>query len=147
MDASQGYAVFFFEQALEVLGDAIKPYLIDGPAGVHVLCAEIDTGGALVEMTMAGRTVDGRAVEMELMVPSSMIRMVVSARSDGEFGFGRRDGKAQALPPIFPMPNGASAAQPLHVVAPGPTVDASPANAGDATDAPIAGDQTDASKA
>ena len=105
MDASQGYAVFFFDQALEVLGDAIKPYLMDGPPGVHVLCAEIDTGGGFVEMTMAGRTVDGRVVEMELMVPASMIRMVVSARSDGAFGFGRRDGKVQALPPIFPMPS------------------------------------------
>lgn len=104
MDASHGYAVFFFEQALEVLGDAIKPYLVDGPAGVHVLCAELDTGGPLMEMTMAGQTVDGRAVEMELMVPSSMVRMVVSARSDGAFGFGRRDGKVQVLPPIFPMP-------------------------------------------
>lgn len=109
MDATQGYAVFFYEQALEVLGDAIKPYLVEGPAGVHVLCEEIDTGGALVEMTLAGRTVDGQVVEMELMVPSNMVRMVVSARSDGAFGFGRRDGKAATVPPIFPMPGGPAA--------------------------------------
>ena len=118
MDASQGYAVFFFEPAIEVLGDAIKPYLVDGPAGVHVLCAEIDTGGALVEMTMAGRTVDGRVVEMELMVPSSMVRMIVSARSDGEFGFGRRDGRTPSLPPIFPMPSGVDPAQAAPAIAP-----------------------------
>lgn len=108
MDATHGYAVFFFDQALEVLGEAIKPFLIEGPAGLHVLCAEIDTGGALVEMTLAGHTVGGQLVEMELMVPSNMVRMVVSARSDGAFGFGRRDGKAMAAPPIFPMPGGPS---------------------------------------
>lgn len=120
MDASQGYAVFFFEQAIEVLGDAIKPYLVDGPpgVGVYVLCAEIDTGGQFVEMTMAGHTVDHRVVEMELMVPSNMIRMVVSARSDGAFGFGQRDGKTQALPPIFPMATGGAAAVASTVEAP-----------------------------
>ena len=32
MNASEGYAVFFFPQALEALGDAIKPYLREGPA-------------------------------------------------------------------------------------------------------------------
>ena len=38
MNESDGYAVFFFPQALEALGEAIKPYLLDGPAGAHVLC-------------------------------------------------------------------------------------------------------------
>ena len=52
MNDSSGYAVFFFPQALEALGEAIKPYLQDGPAGAHVLCHEIDTGGALIEMTL-----------------------------------------------------------------------------------------------
>ena len=45
MNASEGYAVYFFPQALEALGDAIKPYLREGPGGEHVLCHEIDTGG------------------------------------------------------------------------------------------------------
>ena len=83
MNESNGYAVFFFPQALEVLGDAIKPYLQDGPAGAHVLCNEIDTGGALIEMTLRGRTADGKELALELMVPSSMVRMMVSTHSDG----------------------------------------------------------------
>lgn len=118
MDA-QGYAVFFFDQALEVLGDAIKPYLQEGRGGVHVLCAEIDTGGALVEMTLAATTQDGQTVETELMVPSNMVRMIVSARSDGAFGFGRRDGKAAALPAGFPMPAGATPAMTDNTPPPG----------------------------
>ena len=59
LDETEGYAVFFYPQALEALGEAIKPYLQDGPAGPHVLCNEIDTGGALIEMTLRGRTADG----------------------------------------------------------------------------------------
>ncbi len=87
MNDSNGYAVFFFPPALEVLGEAIKPYLQDGPAGPHVPCREVDTGGAFVEMTLQGRTEDGRDVSLELMVPGNMVRMIVSARSDDSFGF------------------------------------------------------------
>lgn len=87
MNDSAGYAVFFFPPALEVLGDAIKPYLQDGPAGVHVPCREVDTGGAFIEMTLQGRTNDGRDIALELMVPGNMVRMIVSARSDAVFGF------------------------------------------------------------
>ena len=90
MNESNGYAVFFFPQALEALGDAIKPYLQDGPTGPHVLCNEIDTGGALLEMTIQGVATDGKPVMLELMVPGSMVRMVVSSQCEASFGFGPR---------------------------------------------------------
>lgn len=112
MDDSSGYAVFFFPPALEVLGEAIKPYLLDGPAGTHVLCREIDTGGALIEMTLDGVDADGKPVEMELMVPSNMVRMIVSARSDGAFGFGPRiaqEAAFEALPVVGPTASPAAA--------------------------------------
>lgn len=87
MNESSGYAVFLFPPALEALGDAIKPYLQTGPAGPFVPCREVDTGGAFVELTLEGRAPDGRTVELELMVPGNMVRMVVSARAEEEFGF------------------------------------------------------------
>ncbi|MEO5566482.1 MAG: hypothetical protein ABIR05_07480 [Luteimonas sp.] len=90
MNESSGYVVFFFPQALEALGEAIKPYLQDAPAGPHVLCREIDTGGALIEMTLEGLGSDGTATQVELMVPGSMVRMIVSSQSDGNFGFAPR---------------------------------------------------------
>ena len=90
MDDKKGYAVFFFPQALEALGDAIKPYLVEGVGGTHLLCREIDTGGALIEMTLDGMGADGDAVELEIMVPSSMVRMIVSVRGEEAFGFGPR---------------------------------------------------------
>ncbi len=110
----QGYAVFLYPQALEILGEAIRPYLHDGPHGPHVLCSAIDTGGALIEMTLQGRTGDGQAVEIELMIPSNMVRMIVSARSDGAFGFGPRVYPAQASPTSLP-PVPLASSQPLAV--------------------------------
>ncbi len=104
LDETQGYAVFLYPQALEALGAAIRPYMQDGPSGPHVLCNAIDTGGALIEMTIEGRTPDGQPIAVELMIPSNMVRMIVSARSDGVFGFGPRvsastDHEVSALPP------------------------------------------------
>lgn len=91
MNETQGYAVFFFPQALEALGEAIRPYLLEGPAGPHVLCKEIDTGGAFTEMTLEGRNAEGREMTLELMVPGNMLRMIVSAHGEGAFGFGSRN--------------------------------------------------------
>lgn len=99
MNDSNGYAVFFFPPALEALGDAIKPYLQDGPVGPHVPCREVDTGGAFIEMTLQGQAPDGRPVELELMVPGNMVRMIVSAHSDNEFGFYDRNRPQAMLEP------------------------------------------------
>ncbi len=106
MNDSNGYAVFFFPNALETLGEAIKPYLQDGPAGPHVPCREVDTGGAFIEMTLEGRTADGRDMALELMVPGAMVRMIVSARSDGSFGFYDRNRPLVVMmePAITPVP-------------------------------------------
>ena len=101
MNETNGYAVFFFPPALEALGDAIKPYLQDGPIGPHVLCREIDTGGSLIEMALDGISSEGASVQIELMVPGSMVRMIVSSQSDGTFGFGPRMQAAPVeLPPV-----------------------------------------------
>ena len=99
MNDSAGYAVFFFAPALEALGDAIKPYLQDGPAGPHVPCREVDTGGAFIEMTLEGRAPNGGVIDLELMVPGNMVRMIVSAHSDNEFGFYNRN-----RPPVMLEP-------------------------------------------
>lgn len=114
MNDSPGYAVFFFPPALEALGDAIKPYLQDGPAGMHVPCREIDTGGSFIEMTLQGRSNDGHDIALELMVPGAMVRMIVSARSDAEFGFYDRSRAAHVLvePGLVPADVLAEAATP-----------------------------------
>jgi hypothetical protein len=102
MNEVEGYAVFFFPQALEALGEAIKPYLHEGPMGEHVLCNEVDTAGALIEMTIQAQTTDGRTATLELMVPTNMVKMIVSARSDTAFGFGPRMATTpmSTLPPV-----------------------------------------------
>ena len=83
------YAVYFHPQALEVLGEAIKPYLTESPAGQYLLCKEIDTGGAFCEMALSGNTPEGKPLDVDLMVPTGMIRLVVSVSGNEiDFGFG-----------------------------------------------------------
>jgi hypothetical protein len=87
MNEPHGYLVFFFPQALEALGPPIQPYLLGDGDNRHVLCREVDTAGALIEMTLVGQAPDGKIVQIELMVPGSMVRMIVSAHGDERFGF------------------------------------------------------------
>lgn len=82
------YCVFFHPQALDVLGDAIAGYLTDGPHGKFLLCKEIDTGGNFCEMNIMGTNSEGKPIDIELMVPTGMIRLVIStAAADIDFGF------------------------------------------------------------
>lgn len=81
------YSVFLHEGAMTALGEAIKPYLIDGPQGMHLACKEIDSGGAFFEMALDGHDANGALIEVELMIPAAMVRLVISAHSEGAFGF------------------------------------------------------------
>ena len=124
----KGYAVYFFPQALEALGEAIKPYLQDGPSGMHVVCREIDTSGSLIEMTLDGTSSGAPEAEggvAELMVPTAMVRMIVSIRNAELFGFGVRptETATPGLPPVGPT--GQPADAPATVA--GATVGAAPA--------------------
>ena len=88
MNGNEGYAVFFFPPALEALGEAIKPYLSQGANGPHIVCTELDTGGALCEMCVEFKNAEGALVKSEVMVPIGMIRLVLSIGGiEDRFGF------------------------------------------------------------
>ena len=103
MDDTTGYAVFFFPQALEALGEAIKPYLLERPGG-DARAVPRDRHRRRLhrdDTRRPGRRRQGSS-SCELMVPSAMVRMIVSARSDEAFGFGPRIAAAAmaSLPPV-----------------------------------------------
>lgn len=106
MGDRNGYVVFLFDHALETLGEAVRPYLCDGPAGKHLSCREIDTAGGFVEMMLDGCDDSGARQDLELIVPTNMVRMIVSARTEGSFGFAPR--RAVPLEPALP-PTGPTA--------------------------------------
>jgi hypothetical protein len=82
------YAVYFHDGALAALGEAITPYVTQGAHGPHIVCTELDTGGALCEMTVDAPNADGTVRKAEVMVPIAMIRLVLSLGSlDDHFGF------------------------------------------------------------
>lgn len=82
------YAVYFHANALEALGEGIKPYLTQGANGPHIVCNDLDTGGVLCEMNVCGKNAEGKEIETEVMVPVAMIRLVLQVGSDdGLFGF------------------------------------------------------------
>ena len=86
------YAVYLHAGALESLGETLAPFLSQGPHGPHIICSEIDTGGALCEMTVETTTADGARQHTELMFPVGMIRLVMSVGGLANgFGFRTRE--------------------------------------------------------
>lgn len=118
-----GYAVFLFDNAIDVLGAAVKPYLVDGEGGPRICCRGIDTAGAFVEMTVDGHDETGDAVAIEIAVPVGMVRLIVSTRGDVDFGFRLREGGVPTgLPvvgPAAPSPYAPPAAVPQTATKPG----------------------------
>lgn len=140
MDDNNGYAVFFFPQALEALGEVIKPFLREGAAGQHVVCRTIDTGGAMFKMDLDGRTTDGDPVALEVMIPGSMVRMIVSARIEEAFGFGPRIAVSSLVPAVLATPAStpANASAPTEAASPAAAEPASGAAAEPGTPPPAA---------
>ncbi len=87
MPDSPNYAVFLYPQAAEALGDPIKPYLREAPLGQHIVCAEIDASGPFFGMTLIGQGAQGQPLHLEIMVPASMVRLVMSMRGEHDIGF------------------------------------------------------------
>lgn len=111
-----GYAVFLFDNAIEALGESLRPFLLEGEGGPRICCRTVDTGGAFLEMLLDGSNEAGEHVEVELIIPIGMVRMIVSTRGDASFGFRvRRDAVATGLPvvgPDAPSPHAPPAAVP-----------------------------------
>lgn len=86
------YAVYLHPGALETLGETIAPFLTQGPHGPHLVCTDIDTAGALAEMTVDTFSAAGVHQRTEVMFPVAMIRLVLSigGLADG-FGFRTRE--------------------------------------------------------
>ncbi len=88
MGEKQIYAVYLQKTALDTLGDVIKPYLNEGPAGAHLLCVEVDTAGTFCEMTLQARGGHETSIETEIMIPVSMVRIIITLHAEGGgFGF------------------------------------------------------------
>lgn len=94
------YAVLLFPQAVETLGAAIASHIRTGAFGPHIVCKAISANGPFFEMVFEGLS-EGRPVEIEVMVPHGFVRMVLSVRGEGSFGF-RQRWAVDANQPLMP---------------------------------------------
>ena len=63
------------------------------------LSTDTERSGEQAWFVPVGKDAEGHDVQVELMVPGSMIRMIVSAQSEAVFGFGPRVAPASASAP------------------------------------------------
>lgn len=81
------YAVFLHPQAIESLGAPIRPYLRDAGGGPHIVCSRVDASGPLFTMRLLGRGDQGEKLELEIMLPVSAVKLVMSMRGEHDIGY------------------------------------------------------------
>lgn len=81
------YAVFLHPQAIESLGEPIKPYLRDAAGGPRIVCSKVDASGPLFTMRLLGQGDKGEKLELEIMLPVAAIKLVMSMRGEHEIGY------------------------------------------------------------
>lgn len=88
------YAVLLFKEAIEVLGDALEPYLFSGPMGRHLYCKKLEHIGGFIEMTFTPGQVKHRIEsDVNLQLPSQFVKFITYA-NDGDqkkIGFLKKD--------------------------------------------------------
>lgn len=87
MAHKQTYAVLLFKEALEALGEAIKPFLRTGQFGDFIPCNSVDTNGPLCTLVVDTRVDGPTEMTVELQIPYPMIKLIVGSETEGHAGF------------------------------------------------------------
>ena len=84
--------VLLFDEAIVALGEAIKPYLSEGPIGHFIYCRSATQVGSFMDMVFDASRSGGRIKEdMRVSIPAHFVKFVVSAENDLPIGFGTSD--------------------------------------------------------
>lgn len=81
------YAVYLLDSAAEALGPVGAPFIQKDASGPHIVAAEVDTGGALCELTLHGKDAKGVDMTVEMMIPLGMIKMILTIVAPESIGF------------------------------------------------------------
>jgi hypothetical protein len=87
MASKQTYSVLLFAEAIEVLGDAIKPFLRTGQFGDFIPCQAVETHGPLCTLVVDTRSEGATDLTVELQLPYPMIKLIVGTEAEGHAGF------------------------------------------------------------
>jgi hypothetical protein len=87
MAHKQTYAVLLFKEAIDVQGDALKPFLRSGQFGEFIPCISVDTNGPLCTLVVDTRVDGPTEMTVELQIPYPMIRLIVGSEVEGHAGF------------------------------------------------------------
>jgi hypothetical protein len=87
MASEQRYAVMLYDAALRDLGDAVKPYLQPGEFGPYLLCKRIEPGLPFTLLVLDVATPDRGTLQMEVQVPSAIVRLVINVSNHRPLGF------------------------------------------------------------
>lgn len=85
------YSVYLVDKAADALGPIVAPFLKKDDSGDHFIASEVDTGGSFCELTLHGQSAEGTPLNVEIMIPMGMIRLIISDTLQERIGFQARE--------------------------------------------------------
>lgn len=75
-------------QAYAVLGEALRPYIKEGPIGKYIYCRTAQQIGSFLDMTFSPEMCDGSVKdEMRISIPLQYVEFIASAEGSLPIGF------------------------------------------------------------
>lgn len=83
MATDDKYGVLLTDQGWDELGEALKPYVQNGPIGKYIYFKELTFTGSFISLTFTPNQVQDRIVtEMQIYIPSHFVKFVASAAGE-----------------------------------------------------------------
>lgn len=82
------YGVLLTDQAYTEIGEALNPYLSEGPIGKYIYCRHVEQNGSFFDMTFSPRMYEGsHKGEMLISIPIRFVKFVASGDDSLPPGF------------------------------------------------------------
>ncbi len=86
--------VLLYKEGYDELGDAIKPYISEGPIGKYIYCRSAQEHGSFLDMTFTPDMCDETVkCDMLISVPLRFVKFMTSGSDSLPIGFGSHNGK------------------------------------------------------
>lgn len=94
--------VLLYKEGYCELGDAIKPYISEGPIGTYIYCKTAQEHGSFLDMTFTpDMCADTVKVDMTISVPLRFVKFMAKVTEGSmPMGFGTHKGKDCLIKPL-----------------------------------------------
>jgi len=81
------WGVILTDDAINELGEDIKPYLTEGQHGLYLFCKDVDMSQRYLHIVAEYQEPDCEPCELEIYVPHHYVKLIASSTDKNKIGF------------------------------------------------------------